>query len=813
MKFISTVAAVLLMSLASESVLAQVRYHWHYEVAQWADSLARTSDRVALMQYGTTPERRPLQLLAFGLPEHIAALDAIQANQQARAEGRPTDERFDDLAVVWLSYDVHGNEASCTEAALEVMAELADPASARAEAWLDRLIVLVDPCLNPDGHDRFVHFVEQRSTVPANPEPAEWSHMEPWPGGRVNHYLFDLNRDWAWARQPETQARLVAYNAWLPHVHGDFHEMGYNSPYYFAPAAAPYHELITPWQRLFQERVGEAAAADFDQRGERYFTREDFDLFYPSYGDTYPIFRGAIGMTYEQGGGPRSAAAVRLENGKVLDLAQRVKNHVHSSFALLDVCAGQTPTLLAESDAYFSRSRAGAPGAYGAYILPAGQPQLAELLPFFDLHGIAYGHAAPPKKAAAGFDYFLAEERPITWSAADWVVPANQPHGGLLQVLMDPDPFLEDSLTYDITAWALPYAYGIACYGVDATVDVEPATFEPVRSDDLDAGAYGFAVVPRGAAERAFVARCNEAGLAGRLLTKPSTLGPHALPAGAVVYLTTDQTVSDWTNAVNALDRTGVELLSLASGHATAGVDLGSDAVRWMGAPRIAVLGGAAVRALSLGEIWWHFEREWGIAPTILDADRLPDLKAWDVIILPDGVRGSALEAVEEFALQGGTVIALGDAVRAVSRWESTELTAANDRPETPEDPLAVPYADRSRHWASRSIEGAIYALRTDATHPIAFTEGERAFVLKQGSDAWLPLSDGVNVAVYAEDRPVSGHAGHLAAPELADRLAIGVESIGQGQIVYFMDNPLFRGFWEEGKAYFDRAILFSGVY
>lgn len=811
MKFLLVTAA--LVGALTSPLQAQVRYHWHYEVAQWADSLAAASDRVALMNYGTTPERRPLQLLAFGLPEHIAALDAIRSNQQARAEGRPTDERFDELAVVWLSYDVHGNEASCTEAALEVMAELADPESDRASAWLERLIVLVDPCLNPDGHDRFVHFVEQRSTSPLNPEPAEWSHVEPWPGGRVNHYLFDLNRDWAWARQPETQARLAMYNAWLPHVHGDFHEMGYNSPYYFAPAAAPYHELITPWQRRFQELVGEAAAADFDARGERYFTREDFDLFYPSYGDTYPIFRGAIGMTYEQGGGPRSAAAVRLENGKVLDLAHRVKNHVHSSFALLDVCAGQTPTLLAESDAYFARSRAGAPGAFGAYILPADQPQLTELLPFLDQHGIAYGHAPAPKKAMPGYDYLQAERRPVTWNAGDWIIPANQPHGGLVQALMDPQPLLEDSLTYDITAWALPYAYGIACYGVEAPLEIERAPLNPEASGDLAPSAYGCAIVPNTAAARAFIARCSEAGLAGRLLTKPSSLNGHDLPAGTVVFLQDDQTLADWTDALNAVSRTGVPLIALNSGFASAGVDLGSDAVRWMGTPRIAVLGGASTRALSLGEIWWHFEREWGVAPTILDGERLPDLSAWDVIVLPDGVRGDALQDVEAFAMEGGTVIALGDAVRSVARWESTELTSVQSRPDVPEDALAVPHADRSRHWASRSIEGAIYALRIDATHPIAFLEGERGFVLKQGTDVWLPLADGTNVAVYAEDRPISGHAGHFAAPELAGRLAIGVESVGRGQVVYFMDNPLFRGFWEEGKAYFDRAVLFSGVY
>lgn len=815
MRFLLSAIVVLLAGRALAQGNAPLRYHWHHELAHWADSMARVSDRIALYPYGVTPEGRPLQLLAFGKPEHIAALDAIRDNQVARAEGRPVDARWGDLAVIWLSYDVHGNEASCMEAAWEVMAELADPASERAALWLERIVVLIDPCLNPDGHDRYVHSVMQRSTSPVNPNPADWSHVEPWPGGRLNHYLFDLNRDWAWARQPETQARLALYRQWLPHVHGDFHEMGYDSPYYFAPAAVPYHELITPWQRTFQEHVGAAAAADFDGRGERYFTREDFDLFYPSYGDTYPMFRGAIGMTYEQGGGPRSGVAVELENGRVLDLAKRVENHVHSSFALLDVSAQRAEELVGESAAYFENSRSGAPGAYRAYVLPAGQPELAQLLPFLEIHGIVYGHAAPSRKAVAGFDYHENERRPVTWTEDDWIIPANQPHGVLVQALMDPDPVLEDSLTYDITAWALPYAFGAACFGVLEPLEVMPARWQAAAEAPALDGAIGCAVVPNDAAGRTFVAQALDAGCGGRVLTKSAHISGAHLPPGAVVFLAADQTDSNWRERLEALRPPGLDWTPLATGFAESGIDLGSDAARWLGKPRIAVLGGSEVRALALGEVWWHIEQEWGLAPTILDGEQLPALSAWDVIVLPDGVRGRASAKLEDFVLNGGTVIAMGDALETVANWESTGLTAREPEtaPEPAEDPLAVPYADRNRHRAARSIEGAVYALRTDPTHPIAYLEGPRAFALKQGASTWMPLTRGLNVAVYASDHPIAGHAGHLAAEGVADGLAIGVERVGQGKVVYFADNPLFRGFWEEGKAYFDRAVLFSGVY
>lgn len=785
------------------------RYHWHHEVVELTKDLARQSDRVRLVDYGTTPEGRPLQLLAFGKPEHVDALEAIQAAQQARAEGRPVDPAYADLAVVWLSYDVHGNEASCTEAALEVMAELADPQSARAQRWFDRLVVLLDPCLNPDGHDRYVHFVQQRSNRVANPDPGHWSHDETWPGGRLNHYLFDLNRDWAWARQPESQARLALYNTWLPHVHADFHEMGYNSPYYFAPAAAPYHALLTPWQRTFQELVGTATAADFDARQARYFTREDFDLFYPSYGDTYPLFRGAIGMTYEQGGGPRSALAVTQENGHVLTLEDRIMNHVHSSFALLDVCADQTPSLLSQASRYFEDARAGANSTFGAYVLPAGQPGLAQLLPLLERHGIAFGHASPPRKAQPGFDYHHAENRPVTWTAEDWIIPGNQPHSTLLHALMDPNPVLEDSLTYDITAWALPYAHGVQCYAIESQVDVAPTRYADPVFPGFEPTAYGLALIPKTPEGRALIARAGEAGLAPRLLTRSSRHGGRELPAGTVVFLADDQHAADWSDKLQQLRPASVELIALNGGLAERGIDLGSDAARWMPVPRVAVLAGPGTRALSVGEIWWHLEAEWGISPTLLEAESLPDLAAYDVLILPDGIRSRAAADCEEFAQQGGTVIALGDALDAVSRWESTSLKRM-DRAEPVAD---VAYGERRRHWASQSVEGAVFTVRVDPTHPIGYLEGEEAFVLKQGTAQWAPLERGQNVAVYASDVPTSGFVGYTATRGLAGQLAIGVERVGSGQVVYFADNPLFRGFWEEGKAYFDRAVLFSSGY
>ena len=232
-------------------------------------------------------------------------------------------------AIVWLSYNVHGNETSSSEAALFTLFALADPANTQTKEWLKNTVVIIDPCINPDGRDRYVNWFNSIVGNNYNPRLDAREHREPWPGGRTNHYNFDLNRDWAWQTQIESQQRIKQYNQWMPQVHVDYHEQGINQPYYFAPAAQPYHEAITQWQRDFQVTIGKNHAKYFDKNGWLYFTKEIFDLFYPSYGDTYPVYNGAIGMTYEQGGGGAGGLGVDTDEGDTLTLYDRATHHYH----------------------------------------------------------------------------------------------------------------------------------------------------------------------------------------------------------------------------------------------------------------------------------------------------------------------------------------------------------------------------------------------------------------------------------------------------------------------------------------------------
>ncbi|HAT64825.1 MAG TPA: zinc carboxypeptidase, partial [Flavobacteriaceae bacterium] len=260
----------------------------HADVVRYFEHVAANSNMVTYQTYGKTNERRPLTYAVISSPKNLANIEQIRTDnlkQTGILSGNATPE----IAIVWLSYNVHGNEASSTEASMLTLYKLIT----EKQAWLENTVVIIDPCINPDGRDRYANWYNQVKATPYNPVQLATEHNEPWPGGRPNHYLFDLNRDWAWASQVESQQRIKIYNQWLPHVHVDFHEQGINEPYYFAPASEPYHEIISSWQRDFQTQIGKNHAKYFDKEGWLFFTRQFFDLLYPSYGDTYPTYMGS----------------------------------------------------------------------------------------------------------------------------------------------------------------------------------------------------------------------------------------------------------------------------------------------------------------------------------------------------------------------------------------------------------------------------------------------------------------------------------------------------------------------------------------
>ncbi len=804
----------------------------HHRVVDYTLHLHEALPSSTLISYGATNEGRPLQLLVLSHPDNLKELESFQQQHLDRIEGGPGLERWDDVAVVWLSYNVHGNEAVCTEAALEVMHKTAKAVQA-GEDWLRKIIVLIDPCLNPDGHDRYSNWFNQYASSDPNADPMAFEHDEPWPGGRPNHYLFDLNRDWAWQKQIESQMRSKVYHDWMPHVHCDYHEMGYNSPYYFAPAAEPYHEAITDWQRAFQAEIGIATSKDFDDRGELYYTRESFDLLYPSYGDTYPIYNGAIGMTYEQGGSGGAGVLVEKNSGDLLSLEQRIENHVSSSFEALFTGARLSTSLVDQMAEFFDMNRTNPTGRFDAYCIPVNtqnEHRVRELVAFLDRHSIRCEQVEGSQRISQAWEYGTNKERAIVAKTGDLMINARQTHSGILNVLFDPNPVLSDSLTYDITTWSVPYAYGLQTFGLQSPAagiewsnEYETTAVEP---------AYGWAIKRRGLSDTRFVAQAMKAGFRFRTNAEPIGYEDFSLDRGTSLILAADQTEFDRLETVSQLSQLSeacsVELIPLPSGHPQTGPDMGSDDVWLLEAPRVACLSGKSVSSLGAGESWWHFERELGYPISMLNNENSTpsDWTEYDVVIIPSGwhqsVNSAWLEELQAWVQNGGRVIAISRAVGLFadeSGWglqrydndlQSSQVNNRNDEERTSD--RYEPFSNRSRNRAKRTGDGSIYAVNLDRSHPMAWGYSDAPYyTLRSSSRRYAALESGWNVGTYGDQpEPISGFVGSRANRDLSGSMVFGVMPMGQGSITYLVDNPLFRGFWENGKLLFDNAVFFN---
>lgn len=778
----------------------------HSQVVDYFEEISEKSAMVQLHQYGQTNERRPLIYATISSEENIQNIEEIRQNHLNNVSN--TDSSTD-KAIVWLSYNVHGNEASSTEAAMKTLYTLIT----QKQDWLKNTIVIIDPCINPDGRDRYVNWYNQVKAAPYNVDPAAAEHHEPWPGGRPNHYLFDLNRDWAWATQVETQARLKAYNAWMPHIHVDFHEQYINDPYYFAPAAEPFHEIITPFQRDFQTRIGKNNAKYFDQNGWLYFTGERFDLLYPSYGDTYPTYMGAIGMTYEQAGHGMAGLGIQTNEAAVLTLKDRLEHHFTTGISTVEVASQNSDELSANFRKYFET----ADSRYKSYALSGNADRLQKLTELLDRHEITYSYKNSGK--LSGYNYQQAGNQSGNFEKNTLVVSTNQPKGKMVKVLFEPQTKLTDSVTYDITAWSLPYAYGLNTTASTSTIQAgENANFGNI-SNTVNPSGVGYLSKWNSMNDAAFLAALLQQEIKVRFSETTFSSQNEQFEPGSLVILKSDNmNLQDFDEKVVSIaNEHKRKLTNAATGFSTSGPDFGSSSISILNPQKVALLKGDGVSSLNFGEIWYYFEQDLQYPVTPVDTDYFSsvDLDEFDVLIMPSGryrslLNESNLEKISSFVKKGGNLIVLEDAIAAFEGKEGFGITKNEQAKKDSTKVELIPYAQRERESIKDLITGSIIRTKIDNTHPLAFGYPDTYFSLKLTSDSYAFLKNGNNVGVIQQPEVVSGFAGSNAIKNLKNSLVFGEQPMGRGSIIYLVDNPLFRAFWENGKLFFANAVFFT---
>jgi Zinc carboxypeptidase len=799
------------------------KFTQHYRVVDYFKHIAAQSAMVKLTEYGKTYEGRPLLLAYITSEENMEQLETIRTDNLKRA-GMMTGTPSTAVSIVWLSYNVHGNEASSTEASMATIYKLIT----EHKDWLKQTVVIIDPCINPDGRDRYVNFYQQTAQMPFNPDGQSSEHDEPWPGGRQNHYLFDLNRDWAWQTQIESQERIEEYNKWLPQVHVDFHEQGYNSPYYFAPAAEPYHELITPWQRQFQQMIGKNHAKYFDKNNWFYFTKQFFDLLYPSYGDTYPTYNGAIGMTYEQAGGGRGGLGIIKQEGDTLTLLDRLTHHTTTGLSTVEITTMNNSKVLSEFEKFFKTPVS---GTYKSFVLKSDNTgKMHDLKAWLDKNKIEYGTAANVK-GLKGYNYQTKRSESFTIKANDLVISVNQPKGVLAKILFEPQTNLSDSLTYDITAWAVPYFYGLQAYATATALKVNvQKSARDFQANDVPDHAYAFFFKWQSFDDAKMLSALLKADIKVRFSRKKLNINGQTFLPGTLIVAKRDN-----GRLGNKFETTIVELANanrqdftvIATGFMDNGPDLGSRNVSYLKKPKIAMLRGEGVSTTNYGANWFYLEQELGYPFSALNAASLSrlDLAKYQIIIMQDGRYSDfgdpQMKKLSDWVGAGGKLIVIGNSVSKFADSDYSGLSKYNSEEEkqsfeekraaNTEENKLKPYDQGRREYARKMVPGAIFKLTLDNTHPLAYGYDDHFYSLKTSASRYGYLkSQNVGIIKSSADH-MSGFAGEYVKEDIGKSMVIGVESKGRGQIVFFVDNPLFRDFWYNSKLMFANALFFVG--
>jgi hypothetical protein len=835
----------------------------HAGLVKYMEALAAAAPhRMKVFEYGESWEGRKLIYAAVGSEANIRKLAEIKSAIQRIADPRKTPEAEARKlmagmpAVVWLSYGVHGNEISSPDAALMTAYHLL---AARDDKMVDevlsKVVVLIDPAQNPDGRDRFVNYFEEARGLTPDASPSAAEHNEPWPGGRVNHYLFDLNRDWIGLTQPEILSQVKALREWLPLVYVDLHEMGADATYFFTPESDPYNPNLTANQRASLTLFGKNNAKWFDKYGFDYFTREEYDAFYPGYGASWPFYYGALSMTYEQAS--VRGLVVRRSDETLLRFRDTVRHHFVASISTLETAAVNREKLW--NDFYQYRVTAieeGRKEPIKEYILPRGRDAGAtdKLAGILMEHGIEVNRATAPFKAA---------ER--EYAAGTYVVPMAQPSKRFIRTLLDPETKMDDKFVaaeearrklkqrteiYDVTAWSLPLLFNVECIAGNT---VSTGSFEPAKASRIVAGQMHGG----GASVAYLVAWGNQA--AGRLLTaalrqdltvhssdKPFTQDGVKFPAGSLI-LKVSANPADLSDRLTRLAReTGADIYGTNSGWVEDGVNFGSRWVVPMRRPAIAMAWDTPAQSASAGATRFVLERQYGYPVTPIRTAQLAaaDLSKFQVLILPSGgnyagiLGEGGIERVKNWVAAGGTIVALGDAVSFLgnSKVELLELVQENalregeekkpaekDKAEKEKPTGRVPgtaiasetefdKATRATTELPDSVPGAIARVRVRPDYWLTAGLGDTVYTMVEGRAIYAPVKTdkGINAAYYesADKLVASGYLWAENQKQLAFKPLVVSGTSGHGVVVGFTQDPNFRAISDGLNMLFLNAIF-----
>jgi len=794
------------------------RYTRHDQLVAYFNELAKHSDKIKVEQIGSSYEGRPLVIATVTSAQNQQQLETLRRQHVTLADpAQPLSAAGNSPVVVWLGYSVHGNETSSGEAALLTAYYLVASRSADTAQWLQQAVVLFDPAQNPDGRDRAASWHNAYASSPASADPADKEHVEPFPQGRTNHYFTDLNRDWLALTQQDTRPKIAYFHRWYPNVQIDFHEMGKDSTYYFEPSPASMHSPLLPASSYaFNKTLAKYHAQALDALGSLYYTGENFDNFSPVYGSTYPDFHGAVGVTVEQAS---SRGRVQESVNGLLTFPFTIRNQVATGLGTLRGAVTERDGLLKLQKDFFQSA-----------LKQAGQQPVKAFV---------FGDAHDPGLTARLLDLLLQHQ--ITVEALStavtvegqrfepgsaYVVPTAQPQFRLVHSIFADTPPIKGDVFYGSTSYAIAPAYGVAFAGSRSRIGggQRVTAVAPVQGGVVG-GQAGYAYVLDWRdynASRALYA-LQARGLLTRAAFQPFTAatadGEQAFARGSVVIPVAGQPLAGAAllAAVDEAARAaGVRVQALASGQSRSGIDLGSDSVKALRKPAVALVMGEGVSATEIGSAWFVLDQQVQLPASKLDPAQLGkvELDRYTTIVLAGGtytdVDAAAVAALKRWINAGGSLVTYGTAARWAIEQKLADEVLGEDEKEP--DAARRAFGDQRDIAAIERVSGNILSADVDTSHPLGFGLPRTQLAInKENGIRFKPSRNPFSTVVRVDETPrVNGYLSETNRNRVAGAAWLLVSPQGQGNVVLFADDPAHRKYWHGTERLLLNAIFFG---
>lgn len=813
-----------------KEILGQEVGEWHVrhdQLVEYMHAIAEASDRAVIVETGRSYENRQLLSLLFTSPANHARLEEIRLNHLKL--GNPEVSADMDVSsmpvVVQLSYSVHGNEPSGSNSSLLTAYHLAAAQGAEIDELLANAVVLVDPSINPDGLARFAHWAnmhKSKKTLVTDPESREYNEV--WPGGRTNHYWFDLNRDWMLVQHPESKGRVARFQEWKPNILTDHHEMGTNSTFFFQPGIPSRTHPLTPERnQALTANIAEYHAEELDKIQSLYYSKESFDDYYYGKGSTYPDVQGSIGILFEQASS-RGHAQESIHG--ILTFPFTIKNQFTATQSTLKAALGLRTELLEHYRLFYQEAVQQAErSSIKAYVFgeSADQSRTYHLAEMLHQHKIAVYELG--ESVSANGESFEAGKA--------YVVPTNQPQYKLITALFERRNTFTDSLFYDVSAWTMPYAFNLPFAELNNRAFENSLLGEPflglMKSDGEVVGnksnyAYVFEwdeyYAPRA------LYRLLDAGVKAKVSGLPfsgvTQRGEKNFDYGSILI---PLGIQDDQDEVHQLIRKiasedNLKVYALNTGLSSSGIDLGSNNFSNLTKPSVAVIGGEGTNAYEIGEMWHLMDQRYHMPLSIIDKNDVSgaDLSRYTVLIMTgynySDLSGRTVDAIKEWVREGGVLLAMKQGIYWASQQELADVEFVNREEEEDKDEETEtrPYVKQGADQGAQVIGGTIFNAKLDLTHPLGYGYNDENITVFRNSTIFLEKGENpYSTPLYYTDSPLaSGYVSDENAETMAGTASVIISRYGSGKVIAMTDNPNFRAFWYGTNKLFANSIFFG---